>query len=266
MIWWNRQSNEGQKYSYVEGHMRGEPDALISAFAGVPEIYDPWKGRVKGEDAVRRFIEKAKMWLRQNSKGIDAGAIVDTGDYVSEEAVLHFDFDGKPLDLRVAAIADRDTAGKLIEIRVYYRTVDIDPQRSIRQPLLQWSPDATPIEGTILHRYITALAAGDVEAVVACFEPDGTFQGGGFYAGQAALREKFYPKLFELGGGATLEHCKLHDDGKTFVLEFNALIRGPLVNHPQSGVAIYERGDSGLIAHARVYDDTQNPKPGDRWA
>lgn len=265
MIWWNKQSNEGQKYSYIEGLMQGEPDAIISAFAGVPEIYDPWKGRIRGEDAARRFIEKAKTWLRQNSKSIDAGAIIDTGDYVSEESVLHFDFDGKPLKLLVAAIADRNAAGKLIEIRVYYRTVEIDPQRSIRQPLLQWSPDATPVEGTILHRYLTALAAGDIEAVIACYEPNGSFEGGGLYTGQTELR-KFYAKLFELGGGATLEHCNLHDDGKTFVLEFNALIRGPLDNHPQAGVAIYERGDSGLIAHARVYDDTQDPKPRDRWA
>jgi len=33
MIWWNSQSNEGQKYSYLEGLMQGERDALINAFA-----------------------------------------------------------------------------------------------------------------------------------------------------------------------------------------------------------------------------------------
>jgi hypothetical protein len=267
MIWWNSQANEGLKYSYLEGLMLGEPEALLRAFSGTPEIYDVWHGRVKGEDAARRFIERAGAWLRQNSKGIEVENVVDTGDYIAEESILRFDFLGKALDFPVVAIADRDTAGKLSEIRVYYRTVDIDPQRSIRQPLLQGSPDATPAEGTILHRYLTALEAGDVEAVEACFEPGGTFRGGPteFWSGPE-LAEKFYPKLFELGGGATLEHCKLHDDGKTYVLEFNALIRGPLINHPQAGVAIYERGDSGLIAHARVSDDTQDPGPGDRWA
>ena len=90
MIWWNSRANMGQKYSYLEGLMQGEADALMSAFAGVPEIYDVWCGRVKGEDAVRRFIERAKTWLRQNSKGIEIEAIVDTGDYISEESILLF--------------------------------------------------------------------------------------------------------------------------------------------------------------------------------
>jgi SnoaL-like domain len=267
VIWWNSKTETGPGTSYLEGLRGGNADELLALFSNTPEIYDPWHGRVKGESAFRAFVERAATWLSENGKSIENRQTVDTGDYISEESTLEYDFDGKTQELLVAVTADRNDDGTYDELRVYYRTVEIDPLRSIRQPLLQGSADAHPPKGSTLDKYLIALAGTDVDAVLDVFESDGSFSGGDFYPDPQALRDRLYPRMFELGEkGAVLEHCKLHDDGTTYVLEFNAFTRGPLTNHPQAGVAIYERGGTGLIKSARVYDDVQDPRPGDRWA
>ena len=42
-------------------------------------------------------------------------------------------------------------------------------------------------------------------------------------------------------------------------LEFNAVRWGGVDLPPQAGVAVYERGLSGRLHEARVYDDVQGP-------
>lgn len=264
MIWQNTIAGTSPGMSYLQGLMQQDHVLLSTFFAADPQIHDPWFGRIKGEEALRGFTARVGHWLANNAE-FELRHVTDTGDYVAEESVVRFEFDGDPVEMFVAVAADRDARGLYDELRVYYRTVVIDPQRSIRQPLLQGSPDAAPPRGSTLARYMEALASGEVSTVLAMFEPDGSFLGGELYD-REALEATLYPQIFELGGGAVLEHCKLHDDGTTYVLEFNALTRGPLTNHPQAGIAIYERGPSGLIQSARVYDDIQDPRPGDRWA
>jgi hypothetical protein len=49
------------------------------------------------------------------------------------------------------------------------------------------------------------------------------------------------------------------DDGTRVALEFNAVAWGGQQMPPQAGVAVYERGRSGRLAAARVYDDVDPP-------
>jgi hypothetical protein len=66
-----------------------------------------------------------------------------------------------------------------------------------------------------------ALSAGDVDAIVAVFEPDGYARApsGGEYlhSGPAGLRA-FYELLFSNDGGIPLEHCALFDDQRACAL------------------------------------------------
>ena len=48
-------------------------------------------------------------------------------------------------------------------------------------------------------------------------------------------------------GGIALEHCTVTDDGVACAIEFNAVKFGPESLVPQAGVAVYERGPSGLL-------------------
>ena len=109
----------------------------------------------------------------------------------------------------------------------------------------------------VVKQYQDALLAGDVEAIVSTFEPEGYFRepagGEHVYRGTEALRG-FMTGLFNVGG-ITLDHVTVTDDGVACAIEFNAVAFGsnPLI--PQAGVAVYERGASGRLLAARIYDD-----------
>lgn len=113
-----------------------------------------------------------------------------------------------------------------------------------------------------MAEYQRALAAGDVDAIVAAFEPDGYVRepAGGQYIhrGSDGLRA-FYERLFSNGGGIALETCALVDDGRACALEYNVVRWGRTQLPPQAGVAVYVRGQSGKLAAARVYDDADQP-------
>ncbi len=76
--------------------------------------------------------------------------------------------------------------------------------------------------------------------------------------GTADLTELF-ARFFGAGGGIVLEHCTVTEDGAWTALEFNAIRWGGVDLTPQAGVAVYERGSSGRIAEARIYDDVAGP-------
>jgi hypothetical protein len=76
--------------------------------------------------------------------------------------------------------------------------------------------------------------------------------------GTAALGP-FFARFFSAGGGILLEHCTVTEDGVRTALEFNAVRWGGKDLPPQAGIAVYERGTTGRIAHALVYDDVEGP-------
>ena len=69
--------------------------------------------------------------------------------------------------------------------------------------------------------------------------------------------------MFANGGGIPLEHCTLTDDGVRCAIEYNCVRWGVTDIPAQAGVAVYERGSSGLIATARIYDDVEPPTVSD---
>jgi hypothetical protein len=101
-----------------------------------------------------------------------------------------------------------------------------------------------------------------VDATVSAFEPDGYARepaGGTFiHRGPGGLRA-FYEQLFSNDGGIPLEHCAVVDDGRAVALEYNVVRWGKSELPPEAGVTVYVRGQSGKLAAARIYDDTDPP-------
>jgi hypothetical protein len=68
-----------------------------------------------------------------------------------------------------------------------------------------------------------------------------------------------YELFFSNGGGVSLEHCAVTDDGRSCALEYNLVRWGRAELAPEAGLAVYVRGDTGRLASARIYDDADPP-------
>ncbi len=245
---------------YFDGLMAGDPDPLVESFAGEPEVYDPVRGRVKGEAAFRAFVTETNAWLREHHASVDDVEHVILDRHGFEEVVLHLDSDDGPVDLPIAVVADRRHDGRIDEVRIYFSSRTLTGLHANRPPLLQ--PDPGVAASDVVDEYLRAFAAGDVGAIVAAFEPDGYASGAGgddrIHRGPDALNT-FYRRLFSEGGGIPLEACALVDDARACALEYNVVRWGTTSLPPQAGVAVFVRGRSGRLASVRAYDDAAPP-------
>lgn len=245
--------------SFFDGITSGQVDALIASFAGEPELHHPVRGRVRGRDAFARFVATTSAELRAANFDVEDVDLVVTPHRTVEEVVLRYDVGGRRVGLPVAIVTERSDAG-LHELRVYFSTWPITGSHANRPPLLQ--PDEAATEPDVVGGYQRALAAGDVEATVAAFEPGATVRepAGGPYVhrGTQELRA-LYTSFFSNGGGIPLEHCTVTDDGRACAVEYNVVRWGVTDLPPEAGVAVYVRGASGLLAAARIYDDSNPP-------
>jgi hypothetical protein len=255
-----RRRDELVDMPYFDGLLADEPDALVESFAGEPVVYDPVRGRIKGEQAFRAFVAETSAWLVQRNVSVEDVERVVLEDRGFEEVVLHLDGDNGRVDLPFALVADHPSGRRIEELRIYYSSLPLTGRQADRQPLLQ--PDPGLREADVVAEYQRALGACDVDAIVAVFEPDGYARGaaGGqdIHMGPDGLRA-FYERLCPNGGGIALENCALVDDGRTCALEYNVVRWGTTQLPPQAGVGVYVRGQSGKLAAARIYDDAGPP-------
>ena len=251
--------------AYYEGIMAEEPGALIRSFVGEPRVNDPRVGYVEGARQFRAFVTGTAEWLREKDAVVENVTLTRTSTRTVEEVVLHLLAEnGERVELPVAVVTDRNPDRTLKTIRVYHSMWPLTGEHRVRPPLLPADPELHA--GGTPGDYQRALAEGDLAGIVATFEPDGYARepSGGAYLhrGSEALRG-VYAHLFANGGGIPLEHCTLTDDGVRCAIEYNCVRWGVTEIPPQAGVAVYERGSSGLLAAARIYDDVQPPPVSD---
>ena len=199
-------------------------------------------------------------WLRQHNFSVEDVGHAVTERHGFEEVILQFDGQHGRVDLPVAIVADRRSDGRIDELRIYFSHWSLAGHHAHRPPLLQ--PDPELCESDVVGDYQRALAAGDVDAIVAAFEPDGYARepaGGRHVHRDLDGLRSFYELLFSNGGGIPLEHCAVIDDGRSCALEYNVVRWGKTELPPEAGVAVYVRGQRGKLAAARVYDDTDPP-------
>jgi hypothetical protein len=203
--------------------------------------------------------------LRERDAVVENVALTRTPTRTVEEVVLHLLPDsGGRVELPVAIVSDRNPDRTLKAIRVYHSMWPLTGEHRLRPPLLPEDP-SLHAEGTP-GAYQRALAEGDLRGILATFEPDGYARepSGAAYLHRGAeeLRE-LYEHMFANGDGIPLEHYTLTDDGVRCAIEYNCVRWGVTEMPPQAGVAIYERGSSGLLAAARIYDDVEPPAVSD---
>ena len=247
---------------FWDGLMTGELDALIGSFADQPEVHHPVRGRIRGADAFAAFVTELNAWFARRHVSVEELDGVAAQRHGFDEVILHVDGTTGRIGLPVATVADKRFDRRIKELRMYCSSWPLAGRHATRPPLLQ--PDPELRESDVVAEYQDALASGDVDAIVAAFEPDAYARepAGGRYIhrGHDGLRA-FYEQLFSNGGGIPLEHCAVIDDARACALEYNVVRWGETELAPQAGLAVYVRGQSGKLVAARIYDDVDPPLP-----
>ena len=242
---------------YFAALNQGDAHTLETVWPGEVVIYDPRAGEVRGHRQVRQFVElqpvlawpggslMPRPWPPPSPAG---------GRWWSCWRTCPTTGGSWPGRWRWGV-----TDSPSVVFRTYCSQWPLDERRHLRPPILK-SGQAHP--GDVIGRYQAGLDAGDVNAVVSTFAPDGYFRGpfGPDHAhrGAAELRS-FYTRCFSAGGGIGLQHCMVTDDGVRCALEYNCVRWGSHDLPPQAGLGVYERGPDGLLAAVRVYDDVEAP-------
>lgn len=230
--------------------MRGRPRLMWDAFRM------PWIPELFSAPALERLEAK---WQRERLdavsyfEGLGAGELDAPVNSFAREPELHDPVRGRIRGVRAFEAFVNETNAFLAQRNVSVEDVNhvITERRGFEEEVLHYDDETGRVE----------LPA----AIVATFEPDGYARepAGSRYIhrGRDALRA-FYEQLFSNGGGIPLEHCALVDDGHACALEYNVVSWGATELRPEAGVAVYVRGQSGKLAAARIYDDTDPPLGG----
>ena len=243
---------------YLTALSNGDTHALENVWPGEVVVYDPRVGEVRGHKELHRFVRRNQSWLADHNARIETVASTCAGSRAVVELLAHLAGDGPTVAWPVAVVAESPDDLSVV-FRTYCSQWPVDGQRHLRPPILSAAPASL---ADVVGSYQAALNAGDADAIVDTFTPDGYYREPigphSAHRGTAELRS-FFTRCFSAGGGIGLQHCVVTDDGVRCAVEFNCLRWGSHDLPPQAGIAVYERGPDGLLAAARVYDDIEPP-------
>jgi ketosteroid isomerase-like protein len=243
---------------YLGALNNGDTRALETVWPGEVVIYDPRAGEVRGHKQVQRFVNHNQSFLADRHARIETVTSMCVDGRAVVELLAHLTHDGREVAWPVAVVAESPNDSS-VEFRTYCSQVPVDGRRHVRPPILKPGPGQL---GDVVGRYQAALDAGDAEAIVKTFAPDGSFRESigphDAHRGTPALRS-FFDVCFSAGGGIGLEPCIVTDDGMRCALEYNCVRWGSHDLPPQAGIGVFERDPGGLLAAVRVYDDVEAP-------
>jgi ketosteroid isomerase-like protein len=243
---------------YLAALNTGDAHALETVWPGEVVVFDPRAGEIRGHRQLRRFVSQFQSWLAGRHVRTETVAATSAGRRAVVELLVHLAVDGREVAWPVAVVAEFPDDRSVV-FRTYCSQWPVDGRRHVRPAILKPGPEHP---GDVIGRYQAALAAGDADAIVRTFAPDGYYHEpiGPHYAhrGAGELRS-FFTGCFDAGGGIGLQDCAVTDDGTRCALEYNCDRWGSHDLPPQAGIGVYERGADGLLAAVRVYDDVQAP-------
>jgi hypothetical protein len=243
---------------YVTALNQGDTHVLETVWPGEVVVDDPRVGVVRGHRQLRRFVSRSKAWLAERDARIEnVGATRTRGRAVVELLVL-LTCNGRELAWPVAVVAESPDDSSVV-FRTYCSLWPVDGRHHTRPPII---PAGHAHPGDVVGRYHTALDAGDVDAIVSTFAPNGYYREplgpDAIHRGATELRS-FFTQRFSAGGGIRIDPCAMTDDGVRCAVEYNCIRWGRHDLRPQAGIAIYERNPEGVLAAARAYDDIGAP-------
>lgn len=245
---------------YFTAVTHGDTQLLERAWPGEVVVFDPRAGKVRGHRQLRRFIHRNQLWLSERNARTATIASTRLGSRAVVELLVHLDADGDDSEWPVAVVAESPDTLSVV-FRTYCSQWPVDGRRHLRPPIL---PPGPTHAGDVVGRFRAAVDAGDVDAAVNCFTPDGYVRESigrhPMHRGSAELRS-YFARAFSAGGGIGMQDVAVTDDGARCAVEYNCVRWGSEPLPPQAGLAVHERGRGGLLAAVRIYDDVE-PPPG----
>jgi hypothetical protein len=248
---------------YLPSLVSSQADQLVRRLGDRATVDDPIFGRTTGMPALARYLEEVAAWMSKHGGAFEQVAFVTGSDRDVTEGTLSLTFEGRRVKVPVAIVAERRPERE-VEMRLYYSTKPIKGTRAVRSPLLPQDDEvAVPVQ---VAAQLDALSRGDIDAIMASFENGAKLRDP---AGETHVKNDdggalraFYEKLCASRGhgggrGSGVEVLKgaRADDGRICALEYTVVrVRGKNVP-PQAGLAVYERGETGLLRAVRVYED-----------
>jgi ketosteroid isomerase-like protein len=236
----------------------GDARLLETAWPGHVVVYDPRAGEISGHHRLRQFVASNRNWMARHHARTETVAATRSGDRAVLELLGHLVVNGQEVAWPVAVVAESHDDQSVV-FRTYCSQWPVDGRRHLRPPVLTAGAGRP---GDVVGRYWAALAAGDTDAIVADFGPDGYYRepiGPHLtHRGPAELRS-YFTRCFSAGGGISLQDCLVTDDGTRCAVEYNCVRWGDRDLPPQAGLGVWERGPDGRLAAVRVYDDVEPP-------
>ena len=237
-----------------------EMGAVEQMAGGFPVVHLPNAGPAGSPGALDAVLTELG-WMARRIEEVRGVGVTTTNTLLLEEVevVIAPGPGSAGIVLPLACVLDRRQPSAP-QIRVYYSNWPLSQCHFVRPPLLRAADIALPED--FVGAYHRALRAGELAAIVESFEADGLARepagGAHAYRGPERLRS-FYAHLCGEDTGIALEYCTLNDDGVRCALEYNCVNWAGTPIPPQAGVAVYQRGSSGRLAAARIYDDVDPP-------
>jgi hypothetical protein len=252
---------------YMPALVSAQAEQLVRRLGDRATVDDPIFGRTTGMPALARYLDEVSAWMNKHRGAFDKVAFVTGSDRDVTEGTLSLTFEGRRVQVPLAVVAERRPERE-VEMRLYYSTKPIKGTRAVRSPLLPQDDEvAVPVQ---VAAQLDALSRADIAAVLASFEEGATLRdaAGATHVkdGDGGTLRVFYETLCALsagnggkggGRGTGIEVLKgaRADDGRICALEYTVVrVRGKNVP-PQAGLAVYERGETGLLRAVRIYED-----------
>lgn len=243
---------------YVIALDEGDTHVLETVWPGEVVVHDPRRGEVRGRRHLRQFITENHAWFAAHGARVEKVASTAAGARAVLELLVHLrDEDGQEIHWPLAVVAESPNELSVV-FRSYCSQQPLLGSHHVRPPILP--SDGARLDG-VVGRYRDALEAGDAEAIVETFAPDGYYRepvsAHAVHRGVAEL-QSFFAKVLS-DGGIGLQSCAVTDDGVRCAVEYNCVSWGAAALSPQAGIGVYERHPDGSLAAVRVYDDVESP-------
>lgn len=238
-------------HGYFAALLAGDAQAVRALFAGEPVLDDPVSGRVNGAGLDAHVAAAHALFAAGTPHYMPMGMIETPGRTVGFGQIFD-EAEGGLTVLACACVCERAGDGGFRELRAYWAPAALKGQRGERAPVVQ--PDAGVTLPEPVAAHLKALAADDVDAVVATYDPATLAPVPLPWLDPGDTVRRDYGAQVGQEGAVVLSPCIVTATDAACAVEF-VTTRWDGADVPaQAGLAIYDlRG--GRIGGVRLYGD-----------